>query len=304
MTSIKKYCYNVYGLNISSELECPELPPGNGTPDVHISFGKIPIGIDQHSEPNYFWRTTPDFFFFRVKDAAKYLVTGGQKILIEPMPNPDIEKIRLFLLGTCFGALLHQRNFLPIHGSGIITPGGCIVFAGRSGIGKSTLAGALMKKGYTVVADDICPVQISDNNRLLVHPGYPQLKVTRESAHELDIEVSGLRQVSFDDNKFHLPISLSSLSREPSELKSIYFLETTNDSLSIKELTGIEKFSTLSQNIYRKSLINNLGKQKSNFKANTLVCKQVKMYKVSRPITKKLNNDFANYLIAHFENNP
>ena len=53
--------------------------------------------------------------------------------------------VRLYLLGTCMGALLFQRKLLPLHGSAVVINGKAYAFVGDSGAGKSTLAAAFSK---------------------------------------------------------------------------------------------------------------------------------------------------------------
>ena len=63
--------------------------------------------------------------------------------------------IRVFLLGSCLGALLHQRGVLALHASAIETDQGAVLFMGDSGMGKSTTLQAFIKRGYKMLADDI-----------------------------------------------------------------------------------------------------------------------------------------------------
>ncbi|MCP4397035.1 MAG: hypothetical protein GY801_07015 [bacterium] len=70
------------------------------------------------------------------------------------------------------GALLHQRELLPLHGSAIKVNDGVCVFVGLSGNGKSTVAAAFRQRGYQVLADDVCVVSIREDG---LPPGDPRV---------------------------------------------------------------------------------------------------------------------------------
>ena len=63
---MSRYLYSAFGLTIASELECPELLPGKGKPDVTISYGKVPDNI---ANPN------KEGFRYSISD-RQYLLRG------------------------------------------------------------------------------------------------------------------------------------------------------------------------------------------------------------------------------------
>ena len=92
------------------------------------------------------------------EQVARYLVSGGCEIIIEPHPTATEKDVRLFLLGSAMGALLLQRGIWPLHGSAIAGRSGAALFVGVSGSGKSTLVGAFHQRGFQVLADDVCAI--------------------------------------------------------------------------------------------------------------------------------------------------
>ena len=50
-----------------------------------------------------------------VDGIGRYYVYGGREIIVEPYANASFEKIKVFILGTAFGALLLQRGIFPLH---------------------------------------------------------------------------------------------------------------------------------------------------------------------------------------------
>ena len=92
------------------------------------------------------YQSAPRQFLLKISRVARYLVSDGNEIIVDPEPDADLSAIRLFLFGSAFGALLHQRGILPLHGSAIVTSRGAVVFAGVSGSGKSALACAFHRQ--------------------------------------------------------------------------------------------------------------------------------------------------------------
>ncbi len=145
--SEQSHSYEVYGLNVKSSIPIPELVSGEGTPDVIIQKGSVPDRLHGAVSIGGFYQAAPGSFLLSVDGVARYLVTDGARIVIQPERDAVYDEIRLFLLGCAFAALLQQRGQLPLHCSAIVVDGGCIGFAGHSGAGKSTLAAGFLKRG-------------------------------------------------------------------------------------------------------------------------------------------------------------
>ena len=100
--------------------------------------------------------------------------------------------MRLFLLGTSFGALLMQRGILPLHGSAMVVNGRGVVFTGMSGAGKSSLLAAFRKKGYPFLTDDVVAVTVDTAGTAWIHPSYPQQKLWRDSTKAVGVDTDSL----------------------------------------------------------------------------------------------------------------
>ena len=62
--------------------------------------------------------------------------------------------------------------------------GSAVAFLGDSGFGKSTLAAALLRKGYPLLTDDVMVLSFKGQD-VLAHPSLARIKLTPESADEV-----------------------------------------------------------------------------------------------------------------------
>jgi hypothetical protein len=250
------WCYSAYGLSVYSEMMLPELAEG-----VAASHGEMPITIRlgevQPSRQaqasmvgNYCWEGD-NTFYLDISQVARFLVSEGRDILVDRFAGAEEDTVRLFLLGSAFGALLYQRGLLVLHGNAVKVGQACLICVGRSGVGKSTLAAAFMQQGYDLLADDVIPVRASGE----AIPGFPRIKLWEDAALKLEIDTADLRRVSPGIEKFNLPV-FARFVREPLPIRWIYSLETHDSAdLVIETISGVERYSELLANTYRSEFL-------------------------------------------------
>ena len=78
----------------------------------------------------------------------------GREVIVET-GDPAAAEVRVFLLTAVLSALCLKRQLFPLHASAAVVDGGAVAFVGSSGVGKSTIAAALMRQGHMVLADDL-----------------------------------------------------------------------------------------------------------------------------------------------------
>ncbi|MBV8687752.1 MAG: hypothetical protein JOZ90_05360 [Alphaproteobacteria bacterium] len=244
------FAYRLFGLRVSSELPLPELGPPlpPEAADVTIRRGAVaaapdaPLGLSIRD----------DGALLRIAQVGRYLVAGGRDLLVDADPSASPRNLRLFLLGSAFAAILHQRGLLPLHANAMVVAGRAIGFMGRSGAGKSTLAAWFHDRGFEVLADDVCIVTWDGSGRPLAHPGIPRLRLWREA-----LEASGRRagdyEAAFDDmDKYNVPTERGP-ARSPVPLDHLYLLEeaAAGAEAEIARLTGSDAVAALVANTYR-----------------------------------------------------
>ena len=100
--------YRAYGLWVRSPIPLPFVPvpvPPAGEPDVTLRIGATPEALPTPAGKRGQWETTPGAFLMDVPGVARYLVTAGRDILVEPRGGSDHD-VRIFLTGSIFAALV------------------------------------------------------------------------------------------------------------------------------------------------------------------------------------------------------
>lgn len=266
--------YGVFGLRLRSEIPLPELFPAQepGPADVAIRFGKVE---GEHS-------ITPEAIRLVIPKVASYLVTGGGEIVVDPVAGCSERNIRLFLLGSALGGILHQRGLLPLHANAIEIDGRAVAFMGHSGAGKSTMAAWFLDRGYRVLADDVCVVTMDEAGRPLAHRGIPRLRLWREA-----IEVSGRTvedyELSFDDmDKYNVPTPRPEDTR-PLPLDHVYLLRKAEEgSAGVHRLGGIEAVDALVANTYRGGYVGRIGATRRHLEACLALVRKVPVFAATR----------------------
>jgi hypothetical protein len=266
--------YGVFGLRLRSEIPLPELFPASGPnePDVTIRFGRV--------EGEY--AITPEAIRLVIPKVASYLITGGREIVIDPVPDCSERNIRLFLLGSALGGILHQRGLLPLHANAIEIEGRAVAFMGHSGAGKSTMAAWFLDRGYRVLADDVCVVTLDEAGQPLAHRGIPRLRLWREA-----IEISGRTvqdyELSFDDmDKYNVPTPRPEDTR-PVPLHHLYLLRKAEEGTpGVQRLQGIEAVDALVANTYRGGYVGRIGATRRHLEACLALVRKVPVFAATR----------------------
>ncbi len=297
---IAQFTYKAFGLIIGSEIECPELIPSTGSPDVTIVLGNAPKELTNPIFSGVRFQTKGQEFLLSVDGIARYFVKNGSTITIDKNPNCSLSDVRLFLLGSAFGALIHQRGLLPFHGSSVKIDDAAIILSGLSGAGKSTLAAAFKQKGYQVLSDDISVISFSDD-RPFVNPGFPQMKLWNDSIQKLGENPSNLARVRGEMDKYNLPIK-TGFWDSPMPLQKIFIISSSNlGELKVEPIKGIEKFSMLKTHTYRFNFVTGKEMQSTHFKSFEKLSKTVEIYRLTRP-SGKFPFDELIYLILNAKN--
>ncbi|UPG65834.1 aldolase [Metabacillus endolithicus] len=300
-TLVNKYKFKAFGLNIISDFYFSELPINKfefGFEDIVIEKADLTLNWKHLSGQSKYFTIKNNLILVRIPNNAIYMIENGNKIYYSPMENVDADQLRLYLLGTCMGALLLQRRILPLHGSAIEINGKAYAIVGDSGAGKSTLASALLRLGYHLISDDVIPVTISEQGIPLVTPAYPQQKLWVESLNQFGMKSDSYSPLFNRETKFAIPVT-DQFASKPLQLEGIIELsKNENDNITLTHVTGLQKLQTLYNHTYRNLFIAPLGLIDWHFNTSTKICEQINMFQLKRPTTRFSADELAEAILS------
>jgi hypothetical protein len=277
--------YLLGGITFVSEIALPELPliqePSATPHPVSIRLGEVPNLIPGAAELDPDCFATSEQYLLRIPGLASYLVSHGRDIVVSPETGALSLDVRAYLLGTLFVVLCQQRGLLPLHASAVGSTQGVVAFLARSGQGKSSLAAHLAQRGFTVLADDVCLIDLTLANQAMVIPAAPWVKLWRNSLQHLGRPAEGLERVFSEDDKYRWPLE-SPLNPEP--IGTLIFLEFEDRSEpTIQELSPLEAIPLLMDLTHQAYLLQATGQLQENFLRCSRVSAQAKAYRLIRP---------------------
>lgn len=296
----KKTVYEAYGLTISSEIPLPELLPINvedGKTDIVIEKADLHTLWSEHSVPDDDFVIKKDWIMFHVSKTAIFLIQSGNRIEFSPIDAAQEDEIRLYLLGTCMGAILMQRKILPIHGSAVAIDGKAYAIVGDSGAGKSTLASAFLKRGYKLMSDDVIPVTLNHENIPIVTPSYPQQKLWLESLNHFEMDSNNYQPLIVREDKFAVPVQ-SQFFSEPLPLAGVFELIKGEDSeIDIKPIQSLQRFYKLYHHTYRNFFIQKSGLMDWHFNTSARMIKKIEFFQIRRPTNRFTATDLSEIIL-------
>ena len=279
--------YFAFGLTVQSELFFPELFTTQffGNAEICITVGPVPIlstEANSISQNNIIIKGIN--FFLDIPGVAKYYSSKGKFIVIEPVPNCDLNKLRLYCLSNVFAALLYQRGIIPIHSAALKFNDSLVMICGNSGSGKSTLLASMISRGFTLFSDDVC-VPVSDTSKgVFMHSSYPMMKFWKDTYTSFSFLGTPDVQLRPDLSKygFYFHDKFDTNTYKPNV---VFFMEKSpaDSEVRIREVQGAELFQKLESNAYRGEFLGRIDLRQEHFKLFADLANQVKGYLVVRP---------------------
>ncbi len=282
---ITQWHYHYAGLSIASELPIPEWSIfERKKPDRNVDVRILLDRIRQTDTPgrSESW-LSPDEFRLCIPEAGEYRIMHGREIVVSPAPAAGEGEVRLFLLGSAWGALCYQRGIPAMHASVVLTSAGAVAFCGAPGAGKSTLAAWLLARGYELVSDDLCCVDVTGPVPR-VYLSAPRLKLWSDALAMLELSSEGLARDLCRMDKFIIELTADKkpVRRAAIPLRAVCVLEWGNPGLT--RLRGMNALRRLvSSATYRTSFIESLGKTGSYWEQCVQLARLTPVWVLRRP---------------------
>ena len=274
--------YTAYGLRIRSGITLPFTAASPaGEPDLDIRIGPAPAALATPRSRGKFWEAAPDRFLMNVEGVARYFVREGREVVVEPAGD-DTGAQNAFLLGSVLAACLKQRGILALHASAIATDAGAVLFAGHSGVGKSTLLAALVERGYPMLADDVTGIVPHGGGTPLALPAFPCLRLWADAVETLGWQGRIRERVREGMEKYQAPVACFREALLP--VRAVVVLVRHNrDDIEVETAPPITAFARLARRVYRKRYARGLGREREQFHVLAALSRQVPVVQVRRP---------------------
>jgi len=270
------------------------------SPDVTIRYATVPAQLENVSASGPTWQIAGKKFLLRIPNVARFLLNDGQEIAFEAEPGSDVGDIPIFILGTAFGILLHQREQIVLHASAVRVNGKAVLFCGSSGAGKSTLAAALAQRGYPLITDDLCAITVTDAGTPMVHPDGRQLKLWAQAIDKLDLEESRGARVRARLEKYY--VEPSEAFTEALPLGAVYALREARPphAPGIERPNVVDVALLLRRNAYRPMLVSRMGQKVNYFHAATTVANEAGIFYLTRVLDFAAMPEVVSWLERHW----
>ena len=295
------YGYCVSGLSVASDLPLAGLiaTAARRTSDIVIAAAALPDALDAPEATGPTWQLAGDRFLIEVPGVVRMLLTGGRRLDYSIAPGANAEDVAIFLSGTGFGILLHQRQRVVLHASAVRVGTGAVLFCGPSGAGKSTLAAALGDAGYPLVTDDFCGITLRDE-RPWVEPDARQHKLWRNAIEGLSLGERRDAAVRSSLEKYYVEPRAASL--VPLPLTAVYVLREARPPLTpgIDRPNIADAALLVRQNAYRPALVVRMRQRQLYFEAAASIVRSSGVFTLARRLDFAAMDEVIGWLEAHW----
>lgn len=277
------HSYRIAGLVVASDIELPGAV-GGGDPlpaDVTIQSARVPQALQAPDAAGPTWELAGDTLLLRIPDVGRFLLRGGTDILYEPDGAPASD-LAVFLSGPMMALLLDLRGQAVFRASAVWVNGKAVLFCGASGTGKSTLAAALTRRGYPLLADDVCAVSVG--REPCAQPDASQLKLWSQAVLRLGLEARRGAPLRRGLEKYLLDPGGGIAA--PGPIGAVYCLRETRPphKSGIDAPNVVDAVIALRLNAYHPQMVRRLGRQDLYFHAAGAIANAAGVFHFTRPL--------------------
>ncbi len=234
--------------------------------------------------PDYaddFWQMNQREFAMQVEGVGRYYACDGREVEYTPVKGASRETLELYLNGSVYGAILHQRKILPLHGSSFVLDGKGILVCGEAGAGKSSVTASFVFNGAGFLTDDVTPMVIREGVPMIMALS-DRIKLWDDTLKQLGLKNKGLKKIAPDNEKYYYPVS--KVGSEYFPLNMVFIISAGHEAgVLMREVTGADKFVALRNEIYRWEYLEGMKENEEvYFRTLSGIASTVKVFAVRR----------------------
>lgn len=229
-----------------------------------------------------FWQMNQQEFAMQVEGVGRFYARDGKEVEYHPDKGASRESIELYLNGSVYGAILHQRQILPLHGSCFLEQDLGIMLCGESGAGKSSLTTAFCLGGSEFLTDDVTPITFTEGLPV-INVLSDRIKLWDHTLSQLGVSKAGLKRIEARTDKYYLELDAGRGGRHPLQL--VINLVVEEVSLPVfREIEGAAKVAALRNEVYRWEYLQGMPDNEAKYFSDLVsAAKSVRVFEVIRP---------------------
>lgn len=249
---------------------------------VSLNIVKVPRSVEKPLYESDFWQINQREFAMQIEGIGRFYAGNGNEVEYAPEEDATSESIELYLNGSVYGAILHQRNILPLHGSSFIWKDQGILLCGESGAGKSSLTAAFCLNDAEFLTDDVTPLEIHDDTPEII-PLSDKIKLWDDSLQQLQQDHKSLNAIYPGQLKYYFPMMNGMQNKYP--LHRVYIIDVVEEGpVKIDRIGGTDRFVSLRNEIYRWEYLTAMPDTELKYVTKLLaISRKVQVYRVLRP---------------------
>jgi len=290
------YHYSVFGYYIQSEVSLDAfraVEPGE-KPDVLVKEGVVspPEEGLEHTVYKRHLIYNPTLCYRRLpEDAGAFIIRkkeGLTEVTLDFRTPSKSQTLLAYFYGTGLSAILQLNDQFALHASGVLVEKKLVLFCGKSGIGKSTLAAHLKSRGYPIFSDDKCVLfKSSDDQKWYAFPSLQIMRLWDDAATEIPTEqfLTDPIPILTRKNKQQYRIKEADLVDSKVPLAGIFLLSNTDakSNLSCQNLQGIKKLRLLQAQVFRRHMITAFQKERVLWDFISSLAADIPVFQIMRP---------------------
>ena len=270
------HSYLICGMRVQSPWPLSRLKEVAGTDfDLRLTEGSV-AGSDR------FIGKIPGVLDFSLGDA---------EVVISRHASASDAALTGMILGPIMALVMMSRGLLALHAGGAVdTSGRCLVFGGRSGVGKSTTVAAMLGLGWKTIGDDLVPIDVSTQVPVAL-PSYSETRLWPDVAGVVHpgtpgwVIASGISKRAYSTERaFH---------DEPAEIAGVFLIEV-GSAVRVERLGPADAITGLLGCTWERQLLagaEHAGRR--HFDQVATLAESVPVWRLTRPPDLRMLSDLA-----------